>query len=193
MKQNLWRNLGKFSVVLAVVLVLGSDRSSIFAQTLQTVKDAERTYEILPDFPRENQYISQDSGEVESNNTLISRLIYYHIYLKNRPPQYRFDWKLTLADYLGANETILSSRYSGTRTLRENPLKGDIAVIDRLTRQEREELIQALIGVFNPDIPNENRDSSPPATNESESSSDSTDSSGDRRFPEPGDAQLLLE
>ncbi|MBP0017978.1 MAG: hypothetical protein J7647_10525 [Cyanobacteria bacterium SBLK] len=191
-KKNLWRIVGQFSIVLAAVLVLGGDRPPLFAQTLQTVRDAERAYENLPDFPRENQYISRDSGEVESNNTLLARLIYYHIYLKNRPPQYRFDWKLTLADYLGANETILSERYSGTRTLRDNPLKGDIAVIDRLNRQQREELIQTLIRVFDPNI--DDRGSSSPATSNGESRSDSDNSSnlnGD--FPEPGDAQLLLQ
>lgn len=191
-KQNLWRNLSQLSVVLAVVFILGSDRPALFAQTLQTVRDAERAYEILPDFPKENQYISRDSGEVEPKNTLLARLIYYHIYLKNRPPQYRFDWKLTLADYLGANETILSERYSGARTLRDNPLKEDIAIIDRLTRQQREELIQTLVRVFDPNI--DDFGSSSPTTNNGESQSDSNDSSDrDGDFPEPGDAQLLLQ
>lgn len=189
MKQNLWRNFGKLSVILAIAFVVGGDRPPAFAQTRQAIKDAEDVYQLLPNFPQENQYISQDSGEIASQNTLVARLIYYHIYLKNRPPQYRFDWKLTLADYLGANETILSSRYSGTRTLRDNPLKGDIAIIDRLTRQQREELIQTLVRVFNPDIDNNN---SSPVPDNSESQPDSPDSSGDRRFPKPGDAQLLL-
>ncbi|MEA5470419.1 hypothetical protein [Spirulina sp. 06S082] len=192
MKQNLWRNFAKFSVILALALVVGGDRPPAFAQTRQAIKDAEDVYQLLPNFPQENQYISQDSGEIASQNTLVARLIYYHIYLKNRPPQYRFDWKLTLADYLGANETILSSRYSGTRTLRDNPLKGDIAIIDRLTRQQREELIQTLVRVFNPNIDNNNQDSSSPLPDNSESQPNSPNSSGDRRFPKPGDAQLLL-
>ncbi|MEM9542198.1 MAG: hypothetical protein AAGA60_22235 [Cyanobacteria bacterium P01_E01_bin.42] len=189
--QKLWRNLGQFALGLAIVVTLGSDRPALFAQTLQTVRDAERAYEILPNFPKENQYISRESGEVESGNTLLARLIYYHIYLKNRPPQYRFDWKLTLADYLGANESMLSERYSGTRTLRDNPLKADIAVIDGLTRAQREELIMTLIQVFDPNYGDPN---SSPAANNGESRSDEvSESDRDEDFPEPGDAQLLLQ
>ena len=191
MKRNLWRNLGLFSVTLAIVVLLGSDRNPSFARALQTVRDAERAYEILPDFPRENQYIAEDSGEVDASNTLMARLIYYHIYLKNRPPQYRFDWKLTLADYLGANETILSNRYA-IRGLRDNPLKGDIAVIDRLTRQQREELIQTLVQVFSPNIGAGNPNLSPSRTRDN-NSQPNTEPNGDRDFPEPGDAQLLLQ
>ena len=63
-------------------------------------------YEKIPDLPLENDYISKGTGEVNPKETLVSRLIRYHFYVKGRPPNYRFDWKLTLADYLGANDYL---------------------------------------------------------------------------------------
>lgn len=107
-------------------------------------------YQQLPNFPKENQYISKDTGQVAENNTLASRLILYHIYIKGRSPVYRFDWKLTLADYLEANEIIYEASYPGNDSLRQNPLSGDRLAIRKLTRKQRNDLVDVLVNIYNP-------------------------------------------
>ncbi|WP_088240040.1 hypothetical protein [Calothrix rhizosoleniae] len=105
-------------------------------------------YQKIPDLPRENQYISKETKKVATNNTLVSRIISYHNYVKRRPPNYRLDWKLTLADYLGANEMMYEKFYPGNDTLKKNPLKGDRAAIKKLNRRQRNALVQALVDSF---------------------------------------------
>ncbi len=105
-------------------------------------------YQKIPDLPRENQYISKESRKVATNNTLVSRMVSYHNYVKRRPPNYRLDWKLTLADYLGANEMMYEKSYPGSDTLRKNPLKGDRAAIKKLNHRQRNALVQALVDIF---------------------------------------------
>ncbi|UBF26283.1 hypothetical protein K9N68_33070 [Kovacikia minuta CCNUW1] len=107
-------------------------------------------YQNLPDLPLENQYIRKDTGKVDPDNTLVGRFIRYHVYLKGRPPFYRLDWKMTLADYLGVNGVMEESTYPSHDTLRKNPLEGDIAAIDRLNRAQRDALVQALVDAFSP-------------------------------------------
>ncbi|BAY66265.1 hypothetical protein NIES22_63790 [Calothrix brevissima NIES-22] len=108
----------------------------------------QQVYQQLPDFPKENQYISKETGKVAENNTLAGRLIRYHVYVKERSPAYRLDWKLTLADYLNANETMYDITYPGNDTLRENPIEGDRAAIAKLTRSQRNALVQVLTNIF---------------------------------------------
>lgn len=110
-------------------------------------------YQQLSDFPKENQYISKETGKVAENSTLIGRLIQYHIYVKERSPSYRLDWKLTLADYLDANETMYDITYPGYDTLRNNPIEGDRAAISKLTRSQRNALVQVLTNLFNSNSP----------------------------------------
>ncbi len=138
-------------------------------------------YARLPYLPLENQY----SDDPEEN--FVSRLIRYHTGVKNRQAGLRFDWKLTIADYLGANEPILEERYPGATTLRTNPLPGDRAVINRLTRTQREELVNTLVLIHG-------REAEPAAiifprtatvTNPTPRPSPSF------VLPQPGDAQLL--
>ncbi|MGB3295137.1 MAG: hypothetical protein WBB01_19310 [Phormidesmis sp.] len=100
----------------------------------------------LPDLPLENQYISND-GTAADDNTLVSRIIRYHIYIKERPTNFRLDWKLTLADYLGAFERIAASDYPDYG-LRENPMEGDIAAVWALSRQQRDRLVNTLYETF---------------------------------------------
>lgn len=107
-------------------------------------------YQALPTLPQENQYKSLRSGQVAEDNTLADRLVRYHLFVKDRPPQYRLDWKLTLADYLGANDLIEEARYPGRESLATNPLEGDRAAIAKLTRSEREALVQVLVNYFDP-------------------------------------------
>ncbi len=114
----------------------------------------QQVYQQLPEFPRENKYISKETGKVAQNNTLVSRLIRYHIYTKERSAIYRLDWKLTLADYLGANEIMYDSSYPGNDILRQNPIEGDRAAIARLNRSQRDALVQVLVNIFNPNSQN---------------------------------------
>jgi hypothetical protein len=157
----------------------------VYAQRLSVSDAWQKVYEQLPNLPRENKYVSKESGTVAENNTLVSRLIQYHLYVKARPTTYRLDWKLTLADYLGANEIMYDTSYPGNDTLRQNPLDGDRAAIARLNRSQRDALVQALVSVFNP-----NAQTTPSPT--SDSSSESQQSTPTRlQLPKPGDAQLL--
>jgi hypothetical protein len=119
----------------------GSDRSN---QVWQQV------YEQLPDLPKENDYVSQRTGEVVSSSTLVGRLIRYHRYVKQRPVQYRLDWKLTIADYLQANETMFATNYPGNSTFENNPLESDREAIASLSREQRNALVNTLVTLFYP-------------------------------------------
>jgi hypothetical protein len=119
-----------------------------YAQRVSSTEVWQQVYKQLPDLPKENQYISKETGKVAENNTLVSRMIRYHVYVKGRPPNYRLDWKLTLADYLDANELMYDGSYPGNDTLRQNPFEGDRTAIRRLNRRQRDALIQALVNGF---------------------------------------------
>jgi hypothetical protein len=137
-----------------MVLGLGNSNSnSISPAVAQRISPSDvwqLVYKELPELPKENQYISKDTGKVAENNTLANRLIRYHIYIKGRSPIYRLDWKLTLADYLNANETIYEASYPGNDSLKQNPLEGDRTAIAKLTRNQRNSLVQTLVNIFNP-------------------------------------------
>ena len=122
----------------------------VMAQQRITVGDAWRqVYQQLPNFPKENNYTSKEGGKAE-NNTLVGRIIQYHAYIKGRAPNYRLDWKITLADYLDVNEVIYDTNYPGHELLKKNPLDGDKAAIAKLSRSQRNELVQTLVNVFSP-------------------------------------------
>ncbi len=143
----------------------------------------QKVYQQLPDLPKENKYISKETGKVAENNTLASRLIRYHIYVKERAPNYRLDWKLTLADYLGANEIMYETNYPGNDTLRQNPLESDRKAIANLTRRQRNTLVQVLTNIFNQNYQN----TPTPTSNTTPSPSNSTIP----KQPQQGGAQLL--
>lgn len=138
-----------FSSVEARASQTGFERPNT-AQESTASEVESQVYEQLPDLPLENQYISQDTGEVNPNSTLITRLIRYHVYVKGRPPQYRLDWKLTLADYLGVNELMFEGVYPGSENLRDNPMLGDRQAIANLTRSQRNALVHTLVSLYNP-------------------------------------------
>jgi hypothetical protein len=102
-------------------------------------------YQQLPELPQANQYIDRETQRVDANNTFVGRLINYHLYAKGRPANLRLDWKHTIADYLGANEDIDPERYPTQKRLQTNPLEGDRAVLQKLTRAQRDQLVQVLI------------------------------------------------
>ncbi|AUT04367.1 hypothetical protein CLI64_14855 [Nostoc sp. CENA543] len=139
-----------FSIILGTSTISILPQSPAQAQRITTSDVWQLVYQQLPDLPKENQYISKSSGKPAENSTLISRLIRYHIYIKERAPNYRLDWKLTLADYLDANEIMYDNTYPGNDTLKQNPLEGDRAAIKRLTRSQRNALVQVLTNIFNP-------------------------------------------
>lgn len=114
----------------------------------------QQVYKQLPNLPLENKYVNKETGKVDPDNTLVGRLIRYHLSVKGRPAIYRLDWKLTLADYLGVNEEINQSRYPGSDTLRQNPIEGDLAAIGHLNRVQRDALVQVLVNIFNPNSSN---------------------------------------
>ncbi|NJL01729.1 MAG: hypothetical protein HC838_10845 [Spirulinaceae cyanobacterium RM2_2_10] len=160
---------------------------------IQPEATAPAVYERLPaTFPQANSYVRRESGAVDADNTLLSRLIAYHIYVKNRSPFFRLDWKLTLADYLGVHEAPSPTQYPSNRTLTENPVVGDRELIRALNRRERDELVQALVTVFNA----ERRQPTATTTEEPGSRAPSPEAipaPGARspRLPAPGAADLL--
>ncbi|MBP5974647.1 hypothetical protein HW132_18380 [Brasilonema sp. CT11] len=172
--------------IILISLLLLSSSQPADAQRAIPGDAWQAVYQQLPDLPRENQYISKETGKVSENNTLVSRMIRYHSYLKGRPANYRLDWKLTLADYLGANEVMYETTYPGKDTLKKNPFDGDRAVIARLNRRQRDALVQALVNVFNP-----NSQSTPTSTPTPSSSAPEKTTPTPRRLPKQGGAQLL--
>jgi hypothetical protein len=175
-----------FLLALAGGLIPGGIENPAQAQFVQPEAIAPRLYQRLPDFPQHNQYISVETGEVAPSNSLATRLIRYHLYIKNRPSLYRFDWKITLADYLGVNNPMPANAYPGATTLQENPMEADIAAIRSLNRKQREELVDALVSLFNPEA------ASQPGTPNSQPPPQLTPSTpGLFPLPAPGAADLL--
>ncbi len=181
--------MGKFRygfLALAIGIIL-SIVQPLVAQESRVGDVWHQVYERLPDLPRENQYVSRETGKVAERNTLISRLIRYHVYVKSRPVNFRLDWKLTLADYLGANELMDSAIYPGSDALRTDPLPGDKAVIQSLTRTQRDTLVQTLVDVFS-----SGTEATPAVTPVAPAPQPTPVPVEPQREPRPGDAQLLL-
>jgi len=157
--QPLFKTLSALTIftVVGVITILAARELKLtgimgmqtaIAQDTTSRNISEIIYQKIPDLPRENKYISQESKKVAINNTLVSRIISYHNYVKRRPPNYRLDWKLTLADYLGVNEMIDEKSYPGSDTLRKNPLESDRAAVKKLSLHQRNALVQALVDIF---------------------------------------------
>ncbi|PSB02242.1 hypothetical protein C7B64_14190 [Merismopedia glauca CCAP 1448/3] len=157
----------------------------VSAQIGNTEGVSQQVYGKLPNIPLENQYISRETGKAAAKNTLVARLIRYHVFVKGRSPISRLDWKLTVADYLGANEFQEESVYPGYDSLKTNALKGDRAVINQLSRSDRDRLIAILLESFGkgalPNTPQPTASPSPSVPNPRPSLT----------LPQPGDAQLL--
>lgn len=188
-----------------VIKHMGWGEQPVLAQYLRPEFVAEQVYIRLNYFPKENQYINKETGKVESDNTLINRLIRYHQDIKKRPTRFRIDWQLTLADYLGANEDIKEERYPGRSTLKNNPMKADIKTIKSLTRRQRKDLVDVLVSIYDVDVQQPSTSesgTSPLPQSTPESTSNPTPSSTPTpttpttptkpRLSRPGDADLLL-
>lgn len=192
------------SVVVLLVLGSGVKKSappSLFtsqpanAQIVNSQDAWRQVYQQLPNLPLENQYVNKETGKADRDSTLANRLIRYHVSVKGRPPNYRLDWKLTLADYLGVNEVMQESRYPGYDTLRQNPMEGDRAAISRLNRAQRDALVQVLVGIFNaannPATPAAAPNASPQSFPAPSPVARPTTSLPSLPQARPGDAQLL--
>jgi hypothetical protein len=118
-------------------------------QTMPVGDAGSAVYRQLPELPQANQYISRETKQPDLDNTFVRRFISYHRYTKNRPATLRLDWKHTIADYLNANEDIDPDTYPTQKRLQTHPLEGDRAVIQQLTRAQRDQLVQVLVMVLN--------------------------------------------
>jgi hypothetical protein len=145
-----WRH-GKIGlIVLCAAIVM---TAPVPAQSVRVGDAGLVVYQQLPELPQANQYIDRETKQVDANNTFVSRLISYHLYSKGRPAFLRLDWKHTMADYLGANEDIDPERYPTQKRLQTNPLEDDRAVLQKLTRAQRDQLIQVLIATLGTPAP----------------------------------------
>jgi hypothetical protein len=187
-------SLGMLFPLIGVNFLANHSRNSVSAQNLRPEMAAAEVYQQLKQFPRANQYLRKETGKIDPDNTLVSRIIRYHQYVKSRPVDYRLDWQLTMADYLGVNEPISESRYPGSQTLIVNPLQSgqseglalrDRKIIQNLTRTQRNQLIDTLVSIYNPQTSSTNNSNPLPSSSPSNSTSQP-------RLPQPGDAQLLL-
>lgn len=193
-------HLTAIALIVAALAVFGSGSQKsphptllslepVMAQAIRRPQDVWRqVYQQLPDIPLENQYVNKTSGKVDADNTLVSRLIRYHMFVKGRPPNFRLDWKLTLADYLGANELMEEGVYPGGDTLRENPMERDRTAIGRLTRTQRNALVQSLVNIFNP---NAAAEAAPAPRATQQPGTSPTPEPTIPRLPQPGEAQQL--
>ncbi|WP_413167667.1 hypothetical protein ACL6C3_13395 [Capilliphycus salinus ALCB114379] len=151
----------------------------------------QQVYQQMPDLPKENNYVSLENGEVAAEDTLIGRLIRYHVYVKGRSPLSRFDWKLTLADYLGVNEAMLESQYPGAGSLQKNPLDGDRETVRTFNRNQRQQLVDTLVSSFDPNSSENASGSSSSSSEETPQTSPENRTSPLPPLPQPGDAELL--
>lgn len=130
---------------------LFSSQTALASGDLRPQQVAGKVYQRLDFLPRENEYVDRQTGEIDENETLVNRFIRYHRYVKDRSFVSRFDWKLTLADYLGYNETVLESRYPGNYSLKENPFHQDIEIIKSLSVSQRNQLVETIFSIYNPE------------------------------------------
>lgn len=98
----------------------------------------------------DNQYVDRQTQKIRTDYTALARLIEYHVYSRGRSPLYRLDWKLTLADYLGAFELMDDDNYPGASQLRSNPAAADRAQVRSWSPSQREQFVNTLTALYNP-------------------------------------------
>ena len=138
------RSIGLF-MTTAIAAFLLSIAPPAHARIVRTAETAQKIYIELPEIPLENQYFNQKLKKIDPNNTLINRILRYHAFTKGRPADIRLDWKLTLADYLGANDIMDPATYPSHDVLSKNPMDDDRAAVNKLPRSMRDQLIDRLI------------------------------------------------
>ncbi len=140
------------SIAVLAFLFLGSGPAQ--AQLRLIPEAVRQVYEALPDLPLENFYTPvnpNDGGPTPEEDTLLRRMMVYHLQVAGRSPADRFDWQLTLADYFDANEPMIAQRYPGADRLTVNPYAQDKAVVQSLNRQQRQALLEAIVLAFGGD------------------------------------------
>ena len=144
------REIARGVIISAAILAAtGVGTRAAFAQIPLSIGDLpQQLYQQLPDFPRENQYRDRETGETAPGNTLLRRFVRYHLYVKARSPFSRLDWKLTLADYLGANQYLDAEDYPDSNRLTPTAIDGDLAAIRALDRRGRDRLVETLVTAF---------------------------------------------
>ncbi len=182
--------LGSCLVVLLAQGVMPERLPTAVAQSANPKVMADQVYERLPHFPREDQYPERGSS-TQADSTLVSRLIQYHLFVKGRPPTQRFDWQITLADYLGINDYLLAETYPGVGFLATNPMTADTEAIQQLSREQRRALVQVLVEVFTGRPSGDSHASSEPRT-QSSSPVAAPAAPVLPPLPTPGSADLLL-
>jgi len=133
------------TAIATILLSIAPSTLPANASIVRTAEIAQKIYTELPKIPLENQYFNQKLKKIDPNNTLINRILHYHAFTKGRPADMRLDWKLTLADYLGANDIMDPATYPSHDVLSKNPLDNDRAAVNTLTRSMRDQLIDRLI------------------------------------------------
>ncbi|MEM9808448.1 MAG: hypothetical protein AAF959_24565 [Cyanobacteria bacterium P01_D01_bin.56] len=101
------------------------------APSLSSVAIANQIYTQYPTIPRAEQ----------TDTTLLSRFIDYHLDAKARPAQYHLDWELSMADYLDAE-------YSGN-IAPAIMVATDKQAMQALSREQRNQLVGTLEQLFN--------------------------------------------
>lgn len=139
------RTLRLWSGVLALLLSYASVAEAQRPPRPEEI--GQLVYEQLPSLERANTYRGVRSGELRPADTLVSRLIRFHQQNRNRRLASRLDWKITMADLLGVNGVLGPEDYPGFQTLAPNPLQSDLQAIAKLTRTERDRLIDAILAV----------------------------------------------
>ena len=133
------------TAIATILLSIAPSTLPANANIVRTAEIAQKIYTELPEIPLENQYFNQKLKKIDPNDTLINRILRYHAFTKGRPADMRLDWKLTLADYLGANDIMDPATYPSHDVLSKNPLDNDRAAVNTLTRSMRDQLIDRLI------------------------------------------------
>jgi len=144
---------------------------------------AVTVYQTLTYLPKNNDYRRLETGEVSPDSTLISRFIRYHQDVKQRSTEFRIDWQLTMADYLGVNEPIKADRYPGHLTLQTNPMEADIKSIRSLKRSQRRSLLDLIVSIYAPPIT--------PSPAQTPSNTPNPVTPSKPTLSKPGDANLL--
>ena len=168
-----------------------SNSQRIVTQSMQIRGIVRLIYEQMPEIPLENAYLNTRTGQVDPEDSLISRLLRYHVVTKNRPPSLRFDWKMTIADYLNANEPMIEDRYPGTDILQLNPMRSDRAAITRLTPAQRNQLVNLLVTAYTPVAIEPAQIIFPTSTSTPVPTPQPSPTLDRIPLPQPGDAQFL--
>jgi hypothetical protein len=137
-----------------------SNNRNIQTSYVSAEQIALRFYQRVPNFPRADNY-KVTNPQIKIPSTLVERLALYHTLVKGRSPQRRFDWKLTLADFLGLNDVISAQSYPGREYLDKNPLEDDRVTIRQLNRQQRNQLVQTLVDLYTPAVARETAPATP--------------------------------